>query len=359
MRVAMLSRGWAGYADVPFRRLAARGVELLIVHPASMPDTDFAWRIDEYAEAHPWSTPPEPSELVELVRRFDPDAVVMQSWDFAPYRAVMKSLPDRVLRILWMDNVWRNIPKQWLGRMVSRAYVQPLYDVALVPSDRTEFFARRLGFAPHDVIRGMLTADTDLFASGPRAGEELAGRHRFLSVLRLVHHKGADVLAEAYREYRTMAVETGETGGSGDPWDLDVVGIGPMRDRFEGIDGVHLHGFLQPPAVADLMRSSSCYVNPSREEPYAVVLHEAAVAGMPLLCTDFVGAAPTMIQDGYNGWVVTGGRPDLLAAAMARMSDQGADRLEEMSAISRNLGSRLSPDGWARNLHEEILRRTS
>jgi len=43
---------------------------------------------------------------------------------------------------------------------------------------------------------------------------------------------------------------------------------------------------------------------------------------------------------------------------MLRVSRASPERLEAMSAVSRALSTRLSPAGWARNLHEEILRRT-
>ena len=47
---------------------------------------------------------------------FEPDAVLMSSWNFSKaYRAVMKSVDDSVVRILVMDNLWRAAPRQWLG----------------------------------------------------------------------------------------------------------------------------------------------------------------------------------------------------------------------------------------------------
>lgn len=249
-----------------------------------------------------------------------------------------------------MDNVWLATPKQWLGRLASPFYLHPLFDAVMVPSDRTEFFARRLGFAAADVIRGAWSADTELFHSGPRDGSELAGRRRFVSALRLVHHKGADILAEAYAIYRAE---------SKDPWDLDVAGIGPLAAAFDELPGVHLHGFVAPGDLAELMRTSSCYVNPSRMEPYALVLHEAAAAGLPIVCGDMIGAAPTMVQDGQNGWIVPGGDPRALAEAMQRVAELSPGRLGEMSEISRKLGSRISPEGWARHIDDELRRRVA
>ncbi len=351
MRVAILATGWAGFNDAACRELAARGVELLIATEDQTANTEYAsHRHDEYATLHTWRDDPAPGEVRDAVRAFAPDAVLMHSWHYAPFREAVKALPAGTLRVLWMDNIWRNVPKQWLGRAVAPWWVRSLFDAVMVPSDRTEHFARRLGFGEADVIRGSLSADTTVFGSGPRDGAEIADRRRFLAALRLVHHKGADVLAEAYRAYRSRVDE---------PWALDVAGIGPMADCFDAIPGVGMLGFQQPTDVARLMQESSCLVVPSRVEPYGVTLHEGALSGLPIVSTYFVGAAPFFVQDGLNGWTVPGDDADALAEAMARITAAGPDRLAGMSDVSRALGARTSSAGWARHLHEQLSWRTA
>lgn len=359
MRIALLVNGMTGYLHAEFAALHALGHDLLVVTPgspdvavAAMADTAFDdLGTEAVAKVHAWRQPPSPSELVSLVADFEPDAVLMTSWNFTKaYRAVMKAVPRRVVRVLIMDNLWRAAPKQWLGRVSHRWYVDTVADAALVPSDRSEFYARRLGFGPADVIRGSISADTELFTSPERTADELGSRRTFLSVGRLVDHKGADVLAASYARYREM-VES--------PWDLQVVGIGPLERSFRDVEGVTLHGFQQPPVVAALMREVSCFVLPSRIEPYGAVVHEATASGLPIICTDFVGAAPGLVQDGYNGWVVPAGDVELAAQTLARMSALLPERLAEMSAISRALSTRLSPKGWARHISDELERRSA
>lgn len=359
MRIVLLVNGMTGYLHAEFAALHKLGHELLLVTPGSpevsvgaMVDTAFrGLGTESFATVHAWTSPPDPDALVEQVRAFDPDAVLMTSWNFArAYRAVMKAVPERVVRVLIMDNLWRAAPRQWFGRLTHRLYVDPVADAVLVPSDRSEFYARRLGFGPADIIRGSISADTNLFTSPPRTAEELGSRRSFLYVGRLVDHKGADVLAGAYRRYRELATE---------PWDLRVAGIGPLRHLLEELPGVTLHGFVQPPEVAQLMRSVSCFVLTSHIEPYGAVVHEAAASGLPILCSDFTGAAPGLIQDGYNGWNVPTGDIEHWASAMLRMSSLPSGRLAEMSSVSRSLSTRLSPEGWARNLEEELSRRAN
>ncbi|MBC7633675.1 glycosyltransferase family 4 protein [Aeromicrobium sp.] len=357
MRIVFLGNGMTGYLDAQYRELHQLGHELMVVQPdspeaavAAMRDTAFGdLGTGTYAEFLGWQDSPRPDVLTKQVLEFDPDAVVMTAWNFAKaYRAVMKAVPAEVVRILVMDNLWRSTPRQWLGRAVHRWYIDTVADAAMVPSDRSEFYAHRLGFGAADVIRGSLTADTGIFFTPPRSGEDMASRRSFLFVGRLVDHKGADLLAEAYARYRRA---------DSDPWDLHVVGMGPLGPMLAGLDGVTMHGFLPPVAVAALMREASGYLLPSHIEPYGVAVHEAAASGLPILCSDFAGVAPGLVQDGANGWIVPAGDVDLWVAAMTRMSSLSSVRLAAMSEISLALSRRISPSIWAHNLQDEIGRR--
>ncbi|MHB8656588.1 MAG: glycosyltransferase family 4 protein [Solirubrobacteraceae bacterium] len=353
MRIAWLLGGINRNHDRCLSALADLGVEQFVAYQKTMLDTAFENSgYCAYARRLIWDREaPGFDELSRILGEFRPDAIVTGGWSGpAGYRKTMRSLSSGVVRVMAMDNTWHGTVKQWIGRGVHRIYIDPLFDCVAVPSDRTEWFARRLGFAAEDVIRGNYVGDTELFDRGPRAGEDLQSQCAFLFAGRLVPDKAIDLLAEAYRRYR-VSVDA--------PWDLHIVGSGPQQGLLEGIPGVILHGFLQPPELADLMQRSSCLVLASRFEPYGVIVHEAAAAGLPLLVSDMAGAVPGLVQDGYNGWVIPRENPLQWARAMARISGLGGDRLEEMSRTSQALASRLSVRGWARNFLEELERRIS
>lgn len=350
MRLAVLGRGISGYLEAGLRALHELGVEMLVVTPSSQPDTDFSLEgIRGFAQLEAWSTPPTAKALREAVDRFDPEVVIAGAFGALPaYRAVLRSRRPTVLRVMAMDNFWEGTPRQWAAQFVHRFYLDPFFDCALVPSDRSEYFAQRLGFHPADIIRGSYTADVALFETPPRSGDDLVSARSFLFAGRLVEHKGIDTIAEAYRRYRDQVEQ---------PWELRVVGIGPMAERLTAMPGVTMHGFVQPSDLGGLMRSASCFVLPSRTEHYGVVVHEAAAAGLPLLVTHVAGAVPGLVQDRVNGRVMGDDAPELWADAMHWLSELPADRLERMSAVSRSLATRLSPADWATNLYEEFEHR--
>jgi glycosyltransferase involved in cell wall biosynthesis len=349
VRIAVLMTGLTAYQDTCFQALSELGDDLLLVHPESMAYAPFdKSKFTNSVKRHIWKTMPDAKTLVPIVEEFKPDAVIMWSWDGRGYRAVMKAVKGRALRVMFSSNFWRGTKKQYAGLVASRFYVTPLFESVWVPSAWAESFAKLIGFDGKDIIRGANSADTAVFDRGPREAEEIAKRRRFVFTGRLIWHKAPTELAEAYRRYRA-ATEA--------PWDLDVVGAGPLAKDFDGIDGVTLRGFMQPEELSDLMHEASCLILPSHAEWYGVVVHEAAVAGLPIICSDGVGAVPHLLQDNFNGWAFPAGNVDAMAQAMGRMSALSVERLKAMSDGSRALGSRLTPQIWARNLHEEIERR--
>jgi glycosyltransferase involved in cell wall biosynthesis len=362
VRIAYLLYGMQSHQDAMFRALAALGDELLLVYPESLHGSPFdASRFAEYAQRYTWQSgdqvtkgdpwkadPPSADVLVPLVRDFDPDVVFMWSWNGRGYRKVMQDQRGKALRVLYCENFWWASPKQWLGRLTHRLYIDPLYDCAIVPGERAEWFARRLGFTPDRVIRGALSGDVAHFDRGPRTGEELASHRQFLFAGRFVPHKSPDVLAKAYRQYREA---------SADPWTLAVAGEGPMASEFDGIEGVRRLGFLQPDDLVDEMHRSSCLVFPSQIDFYGVIVHEAAAAGLPLLVSEGAGVVSHYLQDGCNGWTTAPGNVTSLADAFARMEAAGPERLGTMSDNSRALARRMTPQIYATNFHEECERR--
>jgi glycosyltransferase involved in cell wall biosynthesis len=92
-----------------------------------------------------------------------------------------------------------------------------------------------------------------------------------------------------------------------------------LRRRVEEqrISGVRFTGHV---AISDLPRyyvAADCFVLPSHEEVWGLVLNEAAACGLPLVTTEPVGAAPDLVIPGRNGFVVPSGSPRALASAIA------------------------------------------
>jgi glycosyltransferase involved in cell wall biosynthesis len=113
---------------------------------------------------------------------------------------------------------------------------------------------------------------------------------------------------------------------------LDVAGAHPGIS----VDGVVTHGPLDfsdsrgRSSAERLFESATCFVMPSRFEPFGIVYAEAAAAGIASIGTDVGGARDAIGPAG--GLLVTPGDERMLVEAMLTMSNQ--NRAAEMGAAA-------------------------
>jgi glycosyltransferase involved in cell wall biosynthesis len=203
-----------------------------------------------------------------------------------------------------------------------------------------------MGFAETQIWRGSLSCDVSEFQQVHDAGRT-ADNRKFLFVGRLVPEKGITALAAGYKEYRKASRE---------PWPLYASGTGPLQHCLEGIPGVTCTGFLQSAQLAEVFRDSSCLVLPSSFEPWGIVIHEAATAGLSVICSSECGASVHLVQDGYNGFIIPSGDANSVAAALMRFSSLPAERRREMANASAALALQFSPERWASTVLEHASR---
>lgn len=157
-------------------------------------------------------------------------------------------------------------------------------------------------------------------------------RRRIVFSGRLAPVKRVDLLIDAF------VVIAGERPA----WDLVVVGGGPLADDLHGRvpaplrERVRFTGFLDEPAtVGALYRLSDVLVLPSDAEPWALVVNEAAAAGLAVVCSDVVGAGAELVREGVNGRIFPRGDADALAHCLRDVTSE--TRIDAMKACSRGV----------------------
>src|SRR4029079_1075716 len=84
--------------------------------------------------------------------------------------------------------------------------------------------------------------------------------------------------------------------------------------------------------LSAIYRGSDVLVLPSQYEPWALVINEAAAAGMAIVSSGVVGASAELVRDGVNGRLFP---PDDLEALTECLLDvTGPDRITGMQAAS-------------------------
>jgi glycosyltransferase involved in cell wall biosynthesis len=143
-------------------------------------------------------------------------------------------------------------------------------------------------------------------------------RPRFLFVGREFERKNGPLVLRAFAALRAEHPNA----------QLDVVGGHPPIDQ----PGVVGHGRLtlgdpaQGAKLDELFRRATCFVMPSRYEPFGIVYAEAATAGLPSIATSVGG---TFVDDSCGIVVDPGDEQQLLAAMRALADGENARSLGE------------------------------
>lgn len=154
-------------------------------------------------------------------------------------------------------------------------------------------------------------------------------RQRIIFSGRLIPLKRVDVLLDAFAAVAARRPS----------FDLVVLGDGPLRERLERSVPIHLAdrvvwtGFVSDPAdVAAAYRACDVLALQSEYEAWALVVNEAAAAGLAIVCSDVVGSVPELVHDGVNGRVFPVNDSRALAECLLDVSEP--ERLAGMKAES-------------------------
>ncbi|KAF0096306.1 MAG: glycosyl transferase group 1 family [Puniceicoccaceae bacterium 5H] len=140
---------------------------------------------------------------------------------------------------------------------------------------------------------------------------------------------------------------------------LLLVGDGPEKEQLEAIVREHdlpvkMPGFLPNDELPALYAASDFFVLPSREEPWGVVVNEAAACGLPLLLSGKVGAAHDILQLGRNGLRVEPNTPKAWAEALGIAANWTASDVVRMGQHSRTIAAEWTHEASEREFMQAV-----
>ena len=84
---------------------------------------------------------------------------------------------------------------------------------------------------------------------------------------------------------------------------MTLVGNGSEKERLSGYPDVEILDFMEQKDLQKVMENSGAFILPSIFEQWALVLHEAACAGLPILASNRCGAIASFVEEGKNGYL--------------------------------------------------------
>ena len=346
MKISILWGPLASYTVTLFKEMALKQqCKLQIIYFGPSPEAPYSHFDLAFCAEAINRTERRDVVISQAVDHFSPDCIFMCSWNYYDYMKIARRFRrNGGFVVSTIDHQWESTPKQWLGVITRRWFLKPSIDCFLVAGDRQAYFAKKLGY--DNVLYGLYSAQVEAF----RTSKPLKDRKpSFLFIGRLSAEKGIKDLIKAYLIYRKQCAS---------PWDLKIVGTGKLKYLLNNIPGVKAYGFVQPADLPKLMHDAKTFILPSKWEPWGVVIHEAAAAGLPIICTYQCGAVTSFVRDGVNGLIVQPSPADL-KDAMLKMTSLGSERLERFGDASRALGLLWTPSKLARYLVENLKSKIS
>jgi glycosyltransferase involved in cell wall biosynthesis len=283
------------------------------------------------------------------VRAFD--AVILNTSHASPTAQwLMRTQLDEVPWIFWGERL-RHQPNPF-RRFAHSVLIRPLSEasaIACIGSIAVEAYRER--FPNQRLVNIPYHCDLEPFvkASAPSESSEVS----FLFCGQMIQRKGIDLLLDAFdRLVRDDA-----------PVRLRLLGTEADLSRHmdemseAGRQRVEVLGFQAPEDLPELFQRADVFVLLSRHDGWGVVVNEALGSGLPLICSDAVGAAHDLVVPGENGVRVPAGEVEPLRKAMARMVDR-PDLRKQWGETSRAMAADWSPEAGAErwvNLLSKVL----
>jgi len=157
-------------------------------------------------------------------------------------------------------------------------------------------------------------------------------RRRIVFTGRLVALKRVDLIIDAFLSLASQRPD----------WDLVIIGDGPERESLEAKVPAEMRGrvfwtgFLtDQDQISKIHGASDVLVMASNRERWALVVNEAAAAGLAIVSSDIVGAAADLVRDGDNGRIFPADDLGALTEALRDVTDE--QHIDRMKADSRSL----------------------
>lgn len=343
MKILYLYAEVMGYTMATIRELAESGNEVHVVH----------W---DHKKLTPYKAPVlhnvfmysrsklSVEQIKTLAKNIAPRVTVVSGWMDKGYMSVAKDLRLEGLPVvIGLDSKWHGTLSQLLALILARiGFFSQFYSHAWVAGTYQFEYARRLGFKKN-ILYDLYSADLSLFNKAYNDSKEVKQNlypHRFLFVGRFEPVKGLDVLLQAWKE---LGPKKGD-------WVLHLIGNGSLKVKLEATDGVVVKDFMQPDQLLQEVANAGCFLLPSRDEHWGVVVHEFAAAGLPLILSDAVGAGSTFLISSLNGFSFKVDDSKALANRMHQIINMTDQELYAMAVSSNALSQRITPETSAGNL---------
>jgi len=259
-------------------------------------------------------------------------------------------------------------PRTWWKETIKRQIVG-IYSAALIGGQRHVEYLVELGMPRERIFTGYDVVDNDYFA---RRTLEIRNskfeirkqyglpENYFLASARFIEKKNLPRLIGAYSKYRQkseVGAHTSEVGKESAPWDLVILGDGPLKADLCRLISVlrltahvHLPGFKQYEELPVYYALAKAFVHASTTEQWGLVVNEAIASGLPVIVSQRCGCVPELVQD--NGFTFEPTDERELASRLSQMASLSDDELRRFGDASYRIAANFAPGRFGEGLEQ-------
>lgn len=279
-------------------------------------------------------------DFLQKLLEINPDIMVVAGWAVPDFVWAAKQVRKKknIPVVSYSDTQWRGTWKQKINSLISPLHLKKAFSHLWVAGIYQYEYARKLGFSKRQIIYNSLSCDLELFKQGAFKHKKNNYPKNFLYIGRFVPVKGLNLLIEAWTQILDKK-----------GWTLTLIGDGAEKDTIKNIRGVTVKNFMPQKELIREIEQAGCFILPSIFEPWALVIHEAAASGLPIIATNLCGAAPHFVISGYNGYQINP-TVESIKLALEKVMALNENQLIQFSENSRKLAESITPELGAAQL---------
>ena len=296
--------------------------------------------------------------LIRTIRNLKPDVVISDGFFQWTYAALWIRLFNMrgIKHVMCYEKTLHTERNAGRLRTLYRKFVSRWIDAIDCNGILTEQYVRSLGYKRKTTF-GHMVADVEGMSKKTAAVSELdvnALRDKlqlsdvnFIYVGRLIPLKG---IMELLRAWKTADLSNAS---------LLLVGEGEQRPEIEkficenSLSSVKLLGRVDYDLLTPYYKSADCFIIPTLEDNWSLVVPEAMACGLPIACSIYNGCFPELVTES-NGWTFDPLKEDAVIEVLREVVET-KERLKEMGKASQRIVAKYTPKHAADGIYEACM----
>lgn len=290
--------------------------------------------------------------LRRKLNELHPDIIFAGAIAFPSGAAAVRYAVEQKRKVIIFDNArLEDVPRSWLVDFIKKK-IYSCVNAILCPSEAWYPTFKYFGFKRSQIFYGLNVVDNSFWNEQNFIGSNNSASGYILTVGRQIPKKNFLLLLNAYQNYTSKSVT---------PKELVLVGNGPEHELLvdfvekNRLNTVKFLPFKSQDELKNLFQKAYYFVLPSRHgETWGLVVNEAMATGLPVVVSNQVGCASTLVKEGVNGYTFSPNNVNELADLLVKMDTLGAIERREMGEKSKEIINEWGLDRFCQGAYDAI-----